>query len=132
VAEDEREHGLRAILNYGHTFGHGIEAVTGYGRFLHGEAVALGMCAAGALARGLAMVDAAFEQRQRACIEAYGLPVAWADLPVEDTLAAMRRDKKVRAGAMKFIVADGIGHVVQRTDVTEDQARRALDAVRSG
>jgi 3-dehydroquinate synthase len=132
VAQDEREHGLRAILNYGHTFGHGIEAVTAYRQFLHGEAVALGMCAAAALSRELGLVDETFDQRQRACIEACGLPVAWDGLPVEETLRAMRRDKKVRAGAMKFILADRIGHVVQRTDITEDQARRALDAVRSG
>jgi len=130
VAADEREHGLRANLNYGHTFGHGIEAVTEYRQFLHGEAVALGMNAAAALAAGLGMVDDAFVERQRACLAAYGLPVAWPDLPVEETLAMMKHDKKVRAGAMKFIVPDRLGHVVQRTDVAEDQARRALEALR--
>lgn len=130
VAEDEREHGLRANLNYGHTFGHGIEAVTHYEKFLHGEAVALGMHAAGHLALELGLVDRAFVERQRACIAAYGLPVAWPDIPVDATLAAMKHDKKVRAGTMKFVVADRLGHVVQRTDVTEDQARRALEALR--
>ena len=130
VGQDEREQGLRAILNYGHTFGHGIEAVTHYRTFLHGEAVALGMHAAGVLARELGLVDAGFVERQRACLAAYGLPVSWPELPVDDTLEAMRRDKKARAGTLKFIVADRMGHVVQRTDVTERQARKALEAVR--
>ncbi len=132
VAEDEKEHGLRANLNYGHTFGHAIESVTEYKRFLHGEAIALGMCAAGTLARNLGLVDAAFVARQRACFEAYGLPVTWKELPVEDCLVAMRKDKKVRAGTMKFVVATSMGAVVQRTDITEDQARAAFDAVRAG
>jgi len=132
VAEDERESGVRANLNYGHTFGHAFEAVTAYSEFLHGEAIALGMVAAGALARTLGMVGDVFVDRQRACIEAYGLPVTWPAMPVEATLAAMRKDKKVRAGTMKFIVATAFGSVVQRTDVPEDAVRAALDAVRIG
>jgi 3-dehydroquinate synthase len=132
VAEDEKEHGARANLNYGHTFGHAIEAVTAYKRFLHGEAIALGMCAAGALALDLGLVDQAFVARQRACFEAYGLPTNWSELPVDDCLVAMRKDKKVRAGAMKFVVATGMGAVVQRTNITEDQARAAFDALRAG
>ncbi len=129
VAEDEQEHGVRAILNYGHTFGHGIEAVTGYGAYLHGEAVALGMQAAGVLARNLGMVDQAFVARQEACLRAYGLPVRWDALPVDETLAAMEHDKKARRGTLKFVVADRIGHVVLRTDVTREQARAALSAL---
>ncbi|MCC6142206.1 MAG: 3-dehydroquinate synthase [Candidatus Hydrogenedentes bacterium] len=130
VAEDELEHGRRANLNYGHTFGHAIESVTAYKRFLHGEAIALGMCAAGALSRELGLVDSYFEDRQRACFEAYGLPVHWPDLPVAETLAAMQKDKKARAGTLKFIVATRIGEVVHRTDITPDQARLALEAIR--
>ncbi len=130
VAEDETEQGKRANLNYGHTFGHAIEAVTGFTRFLHGEAVALGMCAAAHLARGVGMVDDAFVERQRRCVAAFGLPVAWPDLPVEATLQAMRKDKKVRAGAMKFILPTALGVVVQRTDIEESQARAALLALR--
>ncbi len=131
VAADETEQGLRANLNYGHTFGHAFEAVTGYGHFLHGEAVAVGMCAAGALARLLGMVDDAFEKRQRACCAACGLPTAWPELPVEETLAAMRKDKKARAGALKFVLPCAIGEVAHRTDVTEEQVRAALEAVRA-
>lgn len=126
VAEDEREHGKRANLNYGHTFGHAIETVSGYSRFLHGEAVALGMCAAGELGRLLGMVDGAFTARQRACCEAFGLPVSWPEMPLDETLAAMKRDKKARAGTLKFIVPAGLGSVEQRTDITPEMAREAL------
>lgn len=129
VSADEREHGARANLNYGHTFGHGIEAASNYDRFLHGEAIALGMHAAATLARNLGMVDQSFVDRQRACIEAYGLPVAWPAMPIDLVLEAMKHDKKVRAGTMKFVVPDRMGHVVHRTDVTPDRARGALEAL---
>jgi len=131
VAEDEKEHGARANLNYGHTFGHAIESVTAYERFLHGEAIAIGMVAAGALSRELGLVDDAFFTRQREVFLAYGLPVSWPGLPVDEVLLAMQKDKKVRAGTMKFIVAGQIGQVVQRTDITEAQVRAALMAVSS-
>jgi 3-dehydroquinate synthase len=130
VAADEREHGVRANLNYGHTFGHGIEAASNYTTFLHGEGVALGMHAAGVLGVELELVDEAFVARQNACIAAYSLPITWPEIPVDDVLQAMKRDKKVRAGTMKFVVAEKMGNVVHRTDVTEDQARRALEALK--
>lgn len=130
VAEDEKEHGVRANLNYGHTFGHAIEAVTEYKVYLHGEAIALGMCAAAALSLELRLVDQTFVDQQKACFEAYGLPTRWPDLPVDACMMAMQKDKKVRAGTLKFIVADRMGHVVQRTDITEAQARAALEAIR--
>ena len=132
VSADEREHGVRANLNYGHTFGHAIEAVTAYGTFLHGEAISLGMQAASALAHDLGLVDEAFVARQRACFEAYGLPTQWPELPVDETLEAMKRDKKVRAGTMKFVLAERMGSVVHRTDVTEAQARSALESLKAG
>jgi 3-dehydroquinate synthase len=131
VAEDEKEYGLRAILNYGHTFGHGVEAASNYDTFLHGEAIAIGMEAASRLSRHLDMVDDAFVDAQTACFTAYGLPTTWGAMPVDSTLEAMKHDKKVRAGTMKFILADRMGHVVQRTDITLDQARLALEAVRT-
>lgn len=130
VALDEHEHGRRAELNYGHTFGHAIEAVSGYSRFLHGEAVALGMHAAGLLAHALEMTDAAFVARQRACIEAYGLPTVWPELPVDAALATMRHDKKARAGQLKLILPDRMGHVVQRKDVEDTALREAFEALR--
>lgn len=129
VAEDEKEHGARANLNYGHTFGHAIEAATNYEKFLHGEAIAIGMVAAGALARELGLVADTFVRRQRTILEAYGLPVSWPELPADAVVEAMRKDKKVRAGTLKFIVADRIGHVIHRTDIREAQVRAALAAV---
>ncbi|HNY84872.1 MAG TPA: 3-dehydroquinate synthase [Candidatus Hydrogenedentes bacterium] len=129
VAADEREQGLRANLNYGHTFGHAIETASGYARFLHGEAVALGMCAAGELGRLLGLVDAAFAERQRACCAAFGLPVRWPEMPLEETLAAMKHDKKARAGTLKFIVPAGMGMVVHRTDIPPELARAALETL---
>ncbi len=130
VAQDEKEHGARANLNYGHTFGHAIEAVTHYERFLHGEAVALGMCAAGEMAHALGMLDAAAAARQQACCEAYGLPAHWAELPVDAAIAAMGKDKKARAGTLKFILAEEIGKVVQRTDIAVEAVRAAFEAIR--
>lgn len=130
VAGDEKEHGARANLNYGHTFGHAIESVTNYEVFLHGEAIALGMVAAGALARALGLVDDEFVARQRGIFEAYGLPVQWPELPADAVIQAMQKDKKVRAGTLKFIVADRMGHVIHRTDVTEAQVRQALLSLR--
>jgi 3-dehydroquinate synthase len=132
VASDEFEHGARADLNYGHTFGHAIEAVTEYRQFLHGEAIALGMCAAAEMAHALGMVDEAFVARQRDCLQRYKLPCYWAELPVDACIEAMRKDKKVRAGTMKFILAERIGAVVQRTDISEAQARAALEAIKAG
>ncbi len=129
VAADEKEHGARANLNYGHTFGHAIESVTRYETFLHGEAIALGMVAAGALSRELGLVDDGFVARQRAIFEAYGLPVTWDALPMDEVIQAMQKDKKVRAGTLKFIVADRMGHVIHRTDITEAQVRVALSAI---
>ncbi|MEX2015998.1 MAG: 3-dehydroquinate synthase [Candidatus Hydrogenedentales bacterium] len=130
VATDEREQGLRANLNYGHTFGHAIESVTDYKQFLHGEAIALGMCAAGALAHDLGMVDAAFVRRQQVCIEGYRLPVPWPQIPVTATLSLMKHDKKVRSGKLKFILADRLGHVVQRDDVPVERVQQALEVLR--
>jgi len=132
VSADEKEAGLRGNLNYGHTFGHGIEAATNYTTFLHGEAIALGMIAAGALARELEMVDDDFCERQRRCISAYGLPVSYPGLDIDACLEAMRHDKKARSGVLKFILAERVGHVVHRTDITPDQARKALEHVKAG
>lgn len=130
VAEDEREHGVRANLNYGHTFGHGIEAASKYTKFLHGEAIALGMRSAAALSQDLGLVDSGFVRRHDACLTRYELPESWPGMPIDDVIHAMRRDKKVRAGKMKFVLADALGHVVHRSDVDEAQVRKALEPLR--
>jgi len=111
VAQDEREGGLRAILNFGHTFGHAIEAGMGYGRWLHGEAVGCGMVMAARLSQQLGLVDEAFVQRLKALTLRVGLPVVGPELDAQDNagryLELMRLDKKSDAGEIKFVLIDG-------------------------
>jgi len=112
VANDEREtSGRRAILNYGHTFAHAIEATAGYGTWLHGEAVAIGMEMAAKLAFAMGLVDNAFVTRQRQLIQACSLPVAWPEAEPDAMIAAMRTDKKVAHASLRFILPDRLGHV---------------------
>jgi 3-dehydroquinate synthase len=129
VAADEREGGLRAILNYGHTLGHVVETLTGYGTYLHGEAVGLGMLAAGRLATALGLWSAEEEQRQRSLIAAAGLPVEFPSLDPEAVLACLQGDKKVRDGRVRFVLPTAIGQVVIRDDVGAAVIREALAAL---
>ncbi len=119
VGQDERETGLRAILNFGHTFGHAIEAGMGYGAWLHGEGVGAGMVMAAELSRQLALVDAAFVQRLTALVQRAGLPVRAPQLDAQDNagryLQLMRVDKKAEAGEIRFIVIDGPGRAALRS-----------------
>jgi 3-dehydroquinate synthase len=112
VCADEREEtGLRAILNYGHTFAHAFEAVAGYGEILHGEAVAMGMTCAARLAMKLGRVDAAFCARQQQLLQALELPVQVPQLNHAQLLEAMSHDKKVEHGQLRFILPSKLGHV---------------------
>ena len=115
VGQDEREAGLRAILNFGHTFGHAIESGLGYGEWLHGEAVGCGMVMAAQLSQRLGGVDAAFVQRLTKLIEAAGLPVRGPALGAERYLELMRVDKKSEAGEIRFVVLDKPGSAVVRS-----------------
>ena len=126
VAADEREGGLRAILNYGHTLGHTIETLSGYGTYLHGEAVGLGMLAAGALSRQLGLWSAQEESRQRALIAAAGLPLTWPPLNPEAVLACLQGDKKVRQGKVRFVLPTAIGRVEIRDDIDPALIRQVL------
>jgi len=109
VAADEREGGLRAILNFGHTFGHAIEAGLGYGEWLHGEAVGCGMVMAADLSRRLNLIDDAAVDRVRALVKAAGLPVVAPDLGIERWIELMEVDKKNEGGAIKFILLKPLG-----------------------
>jgi 3-dehydroquinate synthase len=126
VAADEREGGLRAILNYGHTLGHVVEALCGYGTYLHGEAVGIGMVAAGELALALGLWSAQDQARQQAVIAAAGLPMAWPDLDPEAVLRCLQGDKKVRDGQVRFVLPTGIGSVEIRNDVSASTVVEAL------
>lgn len=114
VGEDEREGGVRAILNFGHTFGHAIEAGMGYGQWLHGEAVGCGMVMAARLSQRLGLVAADFVERLVAIIRAAGLPVQGPDLDPAGYLRWMRVDKKAEAGEIRFVVIDGPGRATVR------------------
>jgi 3-dehydroquinate synthase len=112
VAADERESGVRALLNFGHTFGHAIEAGTGYGTWLHGEAVAAGMVMAARLSERMGYLDDADVNRIVRVLERAGLPVAAPDLGRERYLDLMGHDKKVEGGKLKFVVLKEIGHAI--------------------
>ena len=119
VSYDEKEAGLRAILNFGHTIGHAVETETRYTRFLHGEAVGLGMCLESRLSEVLGLMNSEQIGRIQNLIEFYGLPCRLPeDLNAGNLLSCMKRDKKVVAGEMTFIVPEKIGRVAIRKDIT--------------
>jgi 3-dehydroquinate synthase len=109
VAEDEREAGVRALLNLGHTFGHAIETVSGYGAWLHGEAVAAGMVMAARLSVRLGKLAATDADRIEALLQRAGLPVKPPAIPRQSWLDAMGRDKKNDAGRITLLVLDALG-----------------------
>ena len=131
VSQDEKEAGLRAVLNFGHTFGHAIEAGMGYGVWLHGEGVGAGMVMAAHLSEKLGMVDAAFVQRLTRLIERAGLPTRGAILDENDNAGAylehMRVDKKAEAGEIRFVLIDGPGKAVMR-GASDALVRQVIDA----
>jgi len=114
VGQDERESGLRAILNFGHTFGHAIEAGLGYGQWLHGEAVGCGMVMASELSAQLGLMPSDFVDRMRRLIQRAGLPVVGPALGEDTYLSLMRVDKKAEAGAIRFIVIESLGRAAMR------------------
>jgi 3-dehydroquinate synthase len=109
VAKDEREAGLREILNFGHTFGHAIETGLGYGAWLHGEAVGCGMVMGAELSARLGLIDAAYAQRIQRIVERAGLPITGPRLGTPRYLDLMRHDKKSRAGSIRFVVIEAPG-----------------------
>jgi 3-dehydroquinate synthase len=127
VNADEREQGERIILNYGHTIGHAVEALTGYGGLLHGECVAIGMHAAARIASALGLCAPALVARQQALLAAYGLDTAIpAGIDPDAVLALTLRDKKVTARKVRWVLPTDIGSVVVRDDVPEATVRSVL------
>lgn len=131
VGLDEREAGLRAILNFGHTFGHAIEAGLGYGQWLHGEAVGCGMVMAATLSHRLGRIDMALVDRLRSLAQAAGLPVTGPQLDALDNagryLDLMRLDKKAEAGEIRFVVIDAPGRAAV-CGATDAMVREVIDA----
>ena len=130
VSADEKESDLRAILNYGHTLGHAIEAVTGYSSVLHGEAVAMGMVAVAEIACALGLIDEALVARHRRLLERFGLPTSSPPgLERSQLLDAMSRDKKVVGGKQRWVLLESLGSPVVRDDVSAEIVSDAIDAV---
>ena len=133
VSRDERETlGVRVLLNYGHTIGHAIESATGYDTYLHGEAVSVGMMGAAniALHRGLLAAEAV--ERQADMLRSFGLPLSCEGVSVDAIEEAMRSDKKVSAGSIRWVLLDGIGNAVTRNDVPPELVRQTLERLAVG
>jgi 3-dehydroquinate synthase len=126
VAADEHETGERAVLNFGHTFGHAIEVGTGYGAWLHGEAVATGMVLGGELSVRMAGFPAAENRRLRQLLSRFGLPVDPPALGAERYLELMARDKKVDAGKLRLVLLEAFGRPTIRTDIPRSELLAVL------
>lgn len=126
VSEDERERGRRILLNYGHTIGHALEAATDYGRFLHGEAVAVGMMGAAMLSHSLGLLPGEIVEEQRALLQISGLPTRFSGVDVNRVLDIMELDKKVKGKAVRWVLLRGVGKPVIRDDVNRDQVIEIL------
>jgi 3-dehydroquinate synthase len=131
VEKDERETtGLRAVLNYGHTFAHAFETVAGYGTWLHGEAVAAGMVCASRLAERRGLIAQELTQRQERLLARLGLPTAPGAWPAEELTRVMRSDKKAVAGQLRFVLPVRLGEVRLFDDVSETDVIQALGPAR--
>jgi 3-dehydroquinate synthase len=128
VALDEREDGVRTLLNFGHTFGHAIEAGVGYGAWLHGEAVGAGMVLAATLSQKLGLITLEEVSRVRAIVAAAGLPPEAPRLGLERYLELMGHDKKVRAGRIRFVLLRRIGEAFVTNEVPAETLAAVLDA----
>ncbi len=133
VSADERESDLRAILNYGHTLGHALEAVTGYRDLLHGEAVAIGLVAAAEIGHAMGLIDEPLLTRHRTLLEHFGLPTATpVALEADHLLEAMSRDKKVVGGRQRWVLLESAGAAIVRDDVLQSTVLNAIEAVTPG
>jgi 3-dehydroquinate synthetase len=128
VTADERESGVRALLNFGHTFGHAIEAGAGYGAWLHGEAVAAGMVMASELSQRIGNIQKSDVARVRDLLRRAGLPVAGPALSPDQMLELMAVDKKAAKGRVRFIVLEAIGRAALRGDLAASAIREAIVA----
>jgi 3-dehydroquinate synthase len=126
VAEDEFERGRRALLNLGHTYGHAIERCAGFGEWLHGEAVAAGMCMAAEFSAAIGQTSAADVERTRVLLSRLNLPIAPPAIPIDDFLAAMAIDKKVVAGEIRLVLLRGIGAAEVTADYPAAEMRSVL------
>jgi len=130
VSADEFETGdHRVLLNYGNTIGHAIEKVSGYGTYLHGEAVAIGMMAAGKISELLGMIDPELLARQRKVLESYGLAVKASGLNADELIEATKSDKKSRGGTIRWVLLEEPGKATTSRDVSEVVVREAIESI---
>ena len=130
VSRDERDDmGVRVLLNYGHTIGHAIEAAAGYGRYLHGEAVSIGMMGAAMISNTMGMLSVEGVDRQRAVLEAFDLPVSFSGVDLAAVSEAMSVDKKMVSGAISWVLLEEPGRAVTRNDVPPEAVQDALRAL---
>ena len=133
VNQDEREGGLRALLNLGHTFGHAIEAGMGYGKWLHGEAVGAGMCMAADLSHRLEWISTSDLHRVQTIVAAAGLPIrSPAELPIETIRSLMNSDKKVQSGRLRLVLMHGLGSALITDKTPENLIMETLRATHAG
>eukprot|EP00457_Paulinella_chromatophora_P008827 gb/GEZN01008876.1/.p1 GENE.gb/GEZN01008876.1/~~gb/GEZN01008876.1/.p1 ORF type:complete len:253 (-),score=-7.10 gb/GEZN01008876.1/:163-921(-) len=126
VVADELESGLRAILNYGHTLGHVVETLTGYNTYLHGEAIAIGMVAAGEISIILGLWNETLQMRQKELLDKAKLPTNWPLLKIESVLECLQGDKKVQNEKVRFVLPTGLGKLVIKDDVSSQTIISAL------
>lgn len=129
VAQDERDEGLRQVLNLGHTIGHALEAATGFTRPLHGEAVGLGMLAACRLSVALGLAVRSLPEQVETALRLHRLPVTWAGVSWEDLQPWLGRDKKAREDGLTFVLTGGFGDVRVRERIPMAEVRRAADSI---
>ncbi len=127
VSEDEKETGRRTLLNYGHTIGHALEAVTGYRRFLHGEAVSIGMAGAAMLSREMGLASEETVERQLELLKTFGLPTHCSGVSPGTVLEAMELDKKVRNKSVRWVLVERIGSAIIRDDVPDEKVSGVLE-----
>jgi 3-dehydroquinate synthase len=130
VSQDEKEReGKRTILNYGHTIAHGLEAATQYKRFLHGEAVAIGMVGAAKLSQRLGLLSSAAVERQQALLQKFGLPTVFSGLDLTKITRAMELDKKVKEKAIRWVLLQDIGKALIRSDMPQQDVLAVLQGL---
>ena len=127
VSQDEKETlGIRTLLNYGHTIGHALEAATGYTKFLHGEAVSIGMMGAADIGLNMGLLSGEAVERQRRVLKDFGLPLSCGPIDMDALHDAMRMDKKTEGASIRWVLLDGIGNAVTRTDVPNELVESAV------
>jgi 3-dehydroquinate synthase len=131
VSEDVKEQGRRILLNYGHTIGHGLEAATEYGGFLHGEAVSVGMAGAAMVSHEMGLLSMEVVKKHRGILKMFGLPVSCSDVKMKDVLRAMELDKKVKNRSVRWVLLEDIGRPVIRQDVPRQLVIKVLEELLS-